>query len=131
MKYTLKLTKARMSQYSSLLLDWTLSPAGWRKREPWACGFYEIDGLGVRCAASRKPIGMTTKEEVMLDSATYSRAQHGHLALLLVLLGRVTLRESDIGFWEPDVIFTTINAARATKKINAGLPCAAEEGGTA
>lgn len=131
MKYTLKLTKARMSQYSTLLTDWTLNPAEWRKREPWACGFYEIDGLGVRCVASRKPNGMSAKAEVMLDFVMDCRAQKGHLALLLVLLGRVTLRESDIGFWEPDVIFTTIHAARATKKINAGLPGAAEMGGAA
>ena len=117
MKYTLKLTKARTSARGLLQLDWTLNPAGWRKREPWADGTYAVDAYGVMCGEWGIPDDMDDNERDMMDALTDAGERAGLLALLLVVLGRVTLTE-----WEPYVQLPEAALNAAVKKINAGLP---------
>ncbi|MCH5285757.1 MAG: hypothetical protein J1E42_09180 [Akkermansiaceae bacterium] len=116
MKYTLKLTKARTSARGHLLLDWTLNPAGWRKREPWADGTYAVDAYGVMCGEWSNPEIMDNDEYGMLDAVTDSWERAGLLALLLVVLGRVTLTE-----WEPYVQLPEAALLTAARKINAKI----------
>lgn len=121
MKYTLRLKKARTSAHGHLLLDWTLNPAGWRKREPWADGTYAVDAWGVMCGEWSYPEEEPDDEEQeMLDYVTDCGERAGHLALLLALLGRVTLTE-----WAPYVQLPEAALHTAARKINAKIGGAA------
>lgn len=116
MKYTLKLTKARTSAHGHLLLDWTLNPAGWRKHEPWADGTYAVDAYGVMCGEWSIPDALDDRGQEMMDAVTDSWERAGLLALLLVVLGRVTLTEC-----EPHVQLPEAALLTAARKINAKI----------
>lgn len=116
MKYTLKLKKARTTAHGHLLLDWTLNPAGWRKRESWADGTYAVDAYGVMCGEWGIPDDMDDEERDMLDALTDAGERAGLLALLLVVLGRVTLTECEPYVQLPEAALLT-----AARKINAKI----------